>query len=181
MISEEACREKSNVIVSMIVCVWVAPLPEALMVTRVVPSAALDVVMKDRVTVHVGMHGLFVKTGVTPDGSGDVTANATGLLEAPNASVAVIEAEGLVEPWATTTLLGETFDRLKKLTVSDRAVVSVTCPPLALIVTGTVPIPAVVVALNERMTVHVATQGFGFEKMAVTPVGSGDETENVTP
>jgi hypothetical protein len=54
--------------------------------------------MNETVTVHVGLHPLLVKIGVTPVGSIDVTEKATGWVRAPGFNVAVMDDEGLVEP-----------------------------------------------------------------------------------
>jgi hypothetical protein len=52
--------------------VWVTPPPTALIVTLVVPRAAVAVAVNDTVTVHVGLHGLLVNVAVTPVGKADV-------------------------------------------------------------------------------------------------------------
>ena len=47
---------------------WLAPPPLALIVTMLVPSAAVAVAENETVTVQVGLHGLLVKEAVTPLG-----------------------------------------------------------------------------------------------------------------
>lgn len=47
---------------------WLAPPPLALIVTMLVPSAAVAVAENETVTVQVGLHGLLVKVAVTPVG-----------------------------------------------------------------------------------------------------------------
>ncbi len=73
-----------------------APPPEALIVTVVVPRAAVAVAVNETVTVHVGLHGLFVNAAITPPGKPDVE-NVTGV-DVPLAKVAVMDEVGLVEP-----------------------------------------------------------------------------------
>ncbi len=75
---------------------WLAPPPEALMVTVEVPGVAAEVAEKDTVTVQVGLHGLLVKATVTPVGKANAE-NVTGVV-VPLTSVAVIEEDGLVPP-----------------------------------------------------------------------------------
>jgi hypothetical protein len=78
------------------VVVGLRPPPVAVIVTVTVPRVAVDVAEKETVTVHVGLHGLFVKVAVTPLGRVDVE-NVTGVV-VPAARVAVIEDEELVAP-----------------------------------------------------------------------------------
>jgi hypothetical protein len=74
----------------------VAPIPAAVIVTVVVPRVAVEVAENETVTVHVGLHGLFVKVALTPLGSVDVE-KVTGVV-VPVASVAMIDDVELVEP-----------------------------------------------------------------------------------
>ena len=76
-------------------------------------------------TVQVGLHGLFVKVAVTPEGKLDaenVTAEVV-----PLTSVASIDDDELVDPWITVKLPGDGVERLKSKTagadtVRDRLV-----------------------------------------------------------
>ena len=96
------------------VVVSVTPPPLAVIVTVVVPSAALGAAENETMTVHVGLHGLlFEKIAVTPEGNGDVTENITPLVEKPGVSIAVIEDEGLADARATVKLSGEGLDKAK--------------------------------------------------------------------
>ncbi len=159
---------------------WLAPPPDAVIVTVAVPRLAVAVAKKDTVTVQVGLHGLFVKAAVTPVGSVEVE-KVTGAV-VPETRVAVIDDEGLVEPWTTVRLPGEGVERLKlnagAATVSDRVVVWVTPPPEAVIVTVAVPRVAVEEAEKDTVTVQVGLHGL-LVKATVTPVGRPD-AENVT-
>ena len=67
-----------------------------MIVAVVVPVVAVAVAVNETVTVHVGVHGLFVKVAVTPVGSADVE-NVTALVMVP-ITVAVIDEVGLVAP-----------------------------------------------------------------------------------
>jgi hypothetical protein len=100
---------------------WLAPPPEAMMITWIVPVVAVDVAAKETVTVHVGLHGLSVKIAVTPAGSVEVE-NVTAVV-VPLTGVASIDDDGLVEPCTTVKLLGDGVDREKSnpgaATVSD--------------------------------------------------------------
>jgi hypothetical protein len=91
--------------------VWVTPPPTALIVTVLVPRVAAGVAENKTVTVQVGLHGLLVKIAVTPVGRADVE-KVTGV-GAPPVRVAVIEDDGLVEPWMTVRLFGEGADNVK--------------------------------------------------------------------
>jgi hypothetical protein len=76
--------------------IWVAPPPEALIVTETGPVAAIAVAENDTVTGQVGLHGLLVKIAVTPAGNPDAE-KVTGAV-VPLTRVAVIEEDELVEP-----------------------------------------------------------------------------------
>lgn len=95
----------------------------AVMVTVLVPRAVLALAVKETMTEHVGLHGLFVKLGVTPDGKPEAE-NVTSC-DVPVVRVAVIDDNGLVPPRTTIRLPGEGFERLKSkltgwLTTSER-------------------------------------------------------------
>jgi hypothetical protein len=90
---------------------WLAPPPAPVSVIVDVPRVAADVAENDTVTVHVGLHGLFVKVAVTPVGSVDVE-KVTGEV-VPVARVAIIEEEELEEPCTTVKVPGEGVDREK--------------------------------------------------------------------
>ena len=47
---------------------WLAPPPEAVMVMVKVPVVVDEEAVNETVTVHVGLHGLFVNVGVIPEG-----------------------------------------------------------------------------------------------------------------
>ena len=64
--------------------------------TVAVPMVAVAVAEKDTVTVHVGLHGLFVKVAVTPEGK-PVAEKVTAVV-VPLTRVATIEDEALDEP-----------------------------------------------------------------------------------
>ncbi len=101
---------------------WLAPPPEALMVTVLVPRVAEAVAENETVTVHVGLHGLLVKVAVTPLGKLDVEKVTPVVV--PLTRVAVIDDVGLVLPCTTVRLPGEGLARLKLKvgapTVTDR-------------------------------------------------------------
>jgi len=159
---------------------WVAPPPVAPIVIVLVPNVAVDVAENETVTVHVGLHGLFVKVAATPLGR-PVAENVMGDV-VPLTSVAVIDDDGLDAPWTTVRLFGAGAESEKSkagaATVNDRVVEWVVVPAAALIVTVTVPIVAVPVAENDTVTVQVGLHGL-FVKVAVTPEGNAD-VENVT-
>ncbi len=104
---------------------WVAPPPDALIVTVAGATVAETVAENETVTVQVGLHGLLVKVAVTPVGRFDAE-NVTGV-PVPLASVATIDDDGLVEPWTTVRLLGEGVDSVKSnvgaATVNDNVFV----------------------------------------------------------
>ena len=138
------------------------------------------VASKETVTVHVGVHGLFVKVAVTPAGSPDaenVIADPVPLVR-----VAVMEDEELLLPCVTVRLPGVGVERLKSKggaeTVSERVVVWLAPPPAAVMVTVACPRVAPLVAENETVTVHVGPHGL-LVKLAVTPLGR-PVAENVT-
>ena len=58
----------TEVTVRLNIVEWLAPPPEAVMVIVNVPVVADEEAVKETVTIHVGLHGLFVKVGVTPEG-----------------------------------------------------------------------------------------------------------------
>jgi len=64
--------------------------------TLAVPMVAVAVAEKDTVTVHVGLHGLFVKAAVTPEGK--PVAEKVTAVAVPLTRVATIEDEALDEP-----------------------------------------------------------------------------------
>ncbi len=88
------------------------------------PNVALAVAENETVTAQVGAHGLLVKPAVTPVGSPDADHITSVVI--PDASVAVIEDVGLVEPCTTVRLLGDGVERVKSKgageTVSDSVV-----------------------------------------------------------
>jgi hypothetical protein len=149
-------------------------------VTVVEPRVAVAVAENETVTVQVGLHGLFVKVAVTPVGR--VEVEKVTAVVAPLTKVAVIDDVGLDAPCTTARLPGVGVERLKSkagaATVNDSDVVGLIPPPVAVIVTVTVPRVAVDVAEKETVTVHVGLHGL-FVKVAVTPLGRVD-VENVT-
>ncbi len=104
---------------------WLAPPPDALIVTVLAPRVAEAVAENETVTVQVGLHGLLVKVAVTPVGRFDAE-NVTGIA-VPLARVATMEDDGLAKPWTTVRLLGEGVDRVKSnvgaATVNDNVFV----------------------------------------------------------
>jgi len=90
---------------------WLAPPPEASILTLVVPRVAEAVAEKETVTVHVGLHGLLVNVAVTP--AGRLEAENVMVAVVPLTSVASIDDDGLVDPWITVRLLGNGVERLK--------------------------------------------------------------------
>jgi hypothetical protein len=121
-----------------------------------------------------------VKVAVTPVGR--VEVEKVTAVVAPLTKVAVIDDVGLDAPCTTARLPGVGVERLKSkagaATVNDSDVVGLIPPPVAVIVTVTVPRVAVDVAEKETVTVHVGLHGL-FVKVAVTPLGRVD-VENVT-
>ncbi len=75
---------------------WLAPPPDAAILTVVVPKVAVAVAEKDTVTVQVGLQELLVNVAVTPLGRPDAE-KVTGVV-VPETSVAVIDEERLVLP-----------------------------------------------------------------------------------
>jgi len=75
---------------------WLAPPPETSIDTVAVPKVAVAVAEKDTVTVQVGLHGLFVKSAVTPVGRPEAE-NVTAV-DVPLTKVASMEDDELVEP-----------------------------------------------------------------------------------
>ncbi len=116
---------RADVTVNDNVVEWVAPPPDALIVTVLVPTVAEAVAENETVTVQVGLHGLLVKVAVTPVGRFD--AENVTCIAVPLARVATIDDDGLVEPWTTVRLLGEGVDRVKSnvgaATVNDNVFV----------------------------------------------------------
>jgi hypothetical protein len=161
--------------VSEMVVLPFAPDPVPLIVTFTVPVVAvLDAV---NVTVLVLVAGFGLNPAVTPLGNPDAL-NVTLPLN-PFVGVIVI-VEVPVLPCVTETLLGEA-DSVKPgcaaaVTVSEMVVLAFTPDPVPPIVTDTVPVVAVLEAVN--VTVLVPVAGFGLNP-AVTPLGSPDAV-NVT-
>jgi len=137
--------------------------------------------VNETVTVHVGLQGLFVNVAVTPVGRPDAL-NVTPV-GVPLTKVASMDDDGLVEPWMTLRLLGEGVDSEKSnagaFTVNDKLVEWLAPPPAALTITVTAPRVAVAVAEKDTVTVQVGLHGL-LVKVAVTPLGRADATENVT-
>jgi hypothetical protein len=90
---------------------WLAPPPVPVMVIVDVPRVAADVAENDTVTVHVGLHGLFVNVAVTPLGKADVE-KVTDEVD-PLTRVAVMDDDGLDAPCMTVRLLGDGVDNEK--------------------------------------------------------------------
>jgi hypothetical protein len=90
-------KAKVDVTVNDRLVVCVTPPPTALIVTVVVPRAAVAVAENETVTVQVGLHGLFVKVAVTPVGRAEVL-KVTDVVIAPVFNVAVMDDEPLVPP-----------------------------------------------------------------------------------
>ncbi len=89
---------------------WVAPPPEALIITVVVPVVAELVAVNLIVTVQVGVHGLFVNIAEMPLGGVDVVNASDAAV--PVERVAVIDDVALVAPWMTVRLPGEGEERV---------------------------------------------------------------------
>ena len=146
----------------------------AVIVTVVVPVVAVDVAENETVTLHVGLHGLFVKFGLTPLGSADVE-KVTAVV-APLVKVAVIDEAGLVEPCPTVRLLGEGADKLKLnaagVTTKLNVAVRVTPPPTAWMVIVVVEPGAIADAVRVTVAEQDGLQLAGVKALAVTPVGS---------
>ena len=115
MVDGSALRMKSGAVPEVTVkdklVEWLATPPEALIVIVFVPIVAVAVAEKETVTVHVGLHGLFVNAAVTPDGNPDAKKVTETVV--PEVSVAVIEEDGLSEPRTTMRVSGEGVERLK--------------------------------------------------------------------
>ena len=75
------------------------------------PTVAVEVAENDTVAVQMGSQGLFLKVAVTPLGSPDAE-KVTGPV-VPETSVALIDEDGLVEPWTTVRAPGDGAARLK--------------------------------------------------------------------
>src|SRR2546422_129353 len=88
-----------------------APPPVASIDTVLVPTVAVEVAENDTVAVQMGSQGLFLKVAVTPLGSPDAE-KVTGPV-VPETSVALIDENGLVEPWTTVRAPGDGAARLK--------------------------------------------------------------------
>ncbi len=94
-----APRLKSNLgaaTVNDMLVEWLAPPPEAAILTAVVPKVAVAIAKKDTVTVQVGLQGLLVNVAVTPLGNPEAENVTTVVV--PLTRVAVIEEERLVPP-----------------------------------------------------------------------------------
>lgn len=113
---------------------WLAPPPEAVMVMVKVPVVADAEAANETVTVHVGLHGLFVNVGVTPEGWPE--AEKVAELAEPLVSVAVTEDEPLVPPWATLRLFGLGVERLKSKDTAGTVILTVVVAPLAVTPAG---------------------------------------------
>lgn len=103
--------QDSTVRVSDCVEVIVRPSPVAMILIEVLPGLVLMAAMNATVTVHVGLHGLFVNWAVMPEGNADVK-NVMGWV-APPVNVAVIDDEPLVEPGMTLRVVGEGEESVK--------------------------------------------------------------------
>ncbi len=75
---------------------WVAPPPEAPIVTVLVPRVAEPVAENETVTVHVGLQGLLVNVAVTPLGRPEAEKVTEAVV--PLTRVASMEDEELVLP-----------------------------------------------------------------------------------
>jgi hypothetical protein len=160
----------------------VTPPPVALIVTLVVPVVALTAAVNDTVTVHVGLHGLFPKLAVTPDGS-PRAVKVTGVVT-PLTRVAVMLDIGLVAPTETERLFGAGVDSVKSnaawVTTSVNVAVWVTPPPVALIVTVVVEAGANTDAVRVTIAEHDGLQLMGEKLLALTPLGRALVMLNVT-
>jgi len=98
----------------------------------VVPTVAVEVAEKETVAVQFVLHGLLVKTGVTPVGNPDAIEKVRDMLVK---EIAVIDDEELSLPRTTVRPLCEVDSvKVKALggyTVSKTLVVWVTPPPMA--------------------------------------------------
>lgn len=122
------------VTVRLSVVEWLALPPDAVMVMVKVPVVADAEAANETVTVHVGLHGLFVNIGVTPEGWPE--AEKVTELADPLVSVAVIEDEPLVPPWATVRLFGFGVERLKSKDTAVTVILTVVVAPLAVAPAG---------------------------------------------
>ncbi len=174
--------------VRLIVVEWLAPPPEAVMVMVKVPVVADAEAANETVTVHVGLHGLFVNVGVTPEAWPEAE-NVTELVE-PLVSVAVIEDEPLVPPWATVRLFGFGVERLKSKDTAVTVILTVVDAPLAvapagLAVTWTLYEPGATedaIAMVRTLVAPVddgVTDG-GLNDVQVMPEGRGVTHDSVT-
>ena len=87
------------------------------MVIVEVPMAAVKVAENDTVTVQVGLHGLFVKTAVTPAGRPEAEKVTDAVV--PLTSVASIDDAELVVPCTTVSVFGDGVERLKSNAGAD--------------------------------------------------------------
>ena len=85
------------------------------MVTVTVPRATLLEAENERVTEQSGLHGLLLKTAVTPLGSPEAVKVTS--VEVPLTRATSIDEDGLVLPRTTVRLFGEGVDRPKSKTV----------------------------------------------------------------
>jgi len=151
-------------------------IPEVpVMVSKTVPVAAVLLAVNVNVLALVVLVGL--NEAVTPLGKPDADKLTAPLK--PFCGVTVIVLVPLV-PCTMLKLFGDA-ERAKLpagLTVRDTVVVLVNVPDVPVMVTGTVPVAAVLLAVRVKVLALVA--GFGL-KAAVTPVGRPDATKLTLP
>jgi hypothetical protein len=160
------------------VVVWVSPPEMPVMVTVTVPVAAVLLAVNVRRLVLVA--GFVPNAAVTPEGS--PVALSVTLPVNPFAGVTLIVLVPPVPPWVIVPLAGDA-DRPKfgvtgAFTVNETVVVCVKLPEMPVMVTLTVPVVAVLLAVNVSRLVLVA--GF-VPKAAVTPEGSPEALSVTLP
>jgi len=173
-----AGEEALTVKLTEVVCVRLPEVP--VMVTVTVPTAAVLLAVSVKVLLPVVGFGL--KPADTPLGKTEVTDKPT-LAENPFAGFTVIVVFPPAPPCAIAKLAGEA-DKLKSgagtaaFTVRLTEVACVKLPDVPVMVSETVPIAAVPLAVSESVLLPMA--GFGVN-VAVTPLGNPAVTDNMTP
>jgi len=158
----------------------------ALIVTVVVPVAAVEEAVRVTVAEHVGLQGLLAKAeAVTPVGRVEVMLKVTGAV-VPEVRVAVAVSTPPAPPAVIVRVDGEAL-RLKSnwagtVTTSVNVVVWVTTgePPLAWMVMTVVEEGALAAAVKVTVAEHVGLQGLLEKAEAVTPDGRAVSILKVT-
>jgi len=157
------------------VLLWVKPPAVPVIVTVAVPVAAALLAIRVRVLEAVA--GLGLNDAVTPLGRPE--ADKVTLLVKPPCGVTVIVLVAFT-PWTTLTLLGDAVSAKFPTTVTTRVIVVefVRLPEVPVIVTLTVPVLAVLLAVRVRRLEVVA--GFGLNE-ALTPLGRPETDKPTLP